>query len=306
MGKRKGFIGALENFRLSWIAILLSVLVVLVVISGLVVISRSNSEPKSPSLRIVFSPAPGVDPETVKIAYGGIAEALEAELGIKVVMLSTTSYEATTVALENGDADIARLGGRNLIQAQDRFGVVPLVTEVNLDGVSEYHGIIVGHPGRFEEPFTWEQLKGKTMIFPDIGSTSGYLANVANMLNHGIALDDLGQWGFAGSHPAVLEIIMAGAVDAGGTNDWRTELAITEGAGVEGEDFVILAVSPPIPMNCWAASTAMKPEMRARIAKVLLNLSEKAFENSTQIKGFVPPLDYSYIRELMELESAGG
>lgn len=263
--------------------------------------------PQEEALVIIFSPAPGVDPETAKAAYGAIAEALQVELDIEVKMVSTTNYGATTVALENGDADIARLGGEPLIQAYDNFGVVPLVREINPKGISEYHGIIIAQPGTFEEPFTWEQLKSKSMAFPDIGSTSGYLSNLANMKANGISLEDLGEYGFLGSHPIVFEAVLAGSVDVGGTNDWRTELACRKGGYREGVDFVILATTPPIPMNAWAVHEDMPEGKKEAIRKVLLSLPQEAFDQSEQVKGFVPATieDYDYIRTLMGLESAG-
>ena len=258
-------------------------------------------------LVIVFSPAPGVDPETAKVAYGAIADALQAELGVKVEMVTTSSYQAATVALENGDAGIARLGGEPLIQAHDNFGVVPLVREINPRGISEYHGIIISQPGTFEEPFTWEQLKGKSMAFPDVGSTSGYLSNLANMKANGIYLEDLDEYGFLGSHPLVFEAILAGSVQAGGTNDWRTELACRKGGYQEGVDFVILAKSPPIPMNAWAVRGDMPEERKEAIRRALLSVPQEAFDQSEQVKGFVLATieDYDYIRLLMELASAG-
>lgn len=252
-------------------------------------------------LRIVFSPAPGVDPATAKEAYGSVVAELEQQLGMEVEMLTTTDYAATTEALGNGTADIARLGGMPYVQAHEQIGVEPLVREINPNGVSEYHGIIIGRTGIWEEPFTWDQLKGKTMAFPDIGSTSGYLSNVVNMKNHGILLDDLAEYGFLGSHPAVLEAVVAGSVDAGGTNDWRTELAVSKAAGVLGGDFVILAMTPPIPMNCWAVRGDMDPELKKRVRTALLSLSDEAFAGCDQVKGFVPgkDSDYDYIRVLM-------
>ena len=282
-------------------------IVVVLVLSVVIGLLMSPAFQQEETLTIVFSPAPGVDPETAKSAYGGIAEALQIELGVKVDMISTTSYEATTVALENGDADIARLGGEPLIQAHDNFGVEPLVREINPNGISEYHGIIISQPGTFASTFTWEQLKGKSMAFPDVGSTSGYLSNVANMKANGIALADLGEYGFLGSHPIVFEAVLAGSVDAGGTNDWRTELACRKGGYVEGVDFVILAKSPPIPMNAWAVRGDMPEERKEAIRKVLLSIPQKAFDQCEQVKGFVPATigDYDYIRTLMELESAG-
>lgn len=261
--------------------------------------------PKPDPLVIVFSPAPGVDPATAKGAYGAIATELSEKLGREVVMKTSTDYAATTVALENGDADIARLGGEPLIQAYDNYGVEPLVREINPNGIAEYHGIIISQPGTFEEPFMWEQLKGKSMIFPDVGSTSGYLSNLANMQNNGIFLEDLGEYGFAGDHPGVFETILSGSVQAGGTNDWRTELACRKGGHEEGVDFVILAKSPPIPMNAWAVRGDIPDDEKEAIRKALLSISQEAFAQCEQVKGFVPASidDYDYIRDLMEFTS---
>ncbi|KPK86858.1 MAG: hypothetical protein AMJ81_00085 [Phycisphaerae bacterium SM23_33] len=268
----------------------------------LVLVLAACAPTRRETLRIVFSPAPGIDSATAIAAYGGVIAELEEKLGVDVEMQTTTEYAAVVEALANGTADMARLGGMPYIQAHEQIGVEPLVREINPEGIAECHGIIIGRPGIWDEPFTFNQLKGKTMAFPDIGSTSGYLSNVVNMKENGIELDDLAEYGFLGSHPAVLEAVVAGSVDAGGTNDWRTNLAVSQGAGVPGEDFVILATTPPIPMNCWGVRADMDSRLKERVRNALLSLSDEAFAGCDQVKGFVPGADsdYDYVRVLME------
>jgi phosphate/phosphite/phosphonate ABC transporter binding protein len=281
-----------------------TIAIVGVLLLAIVVGAVLQAQPEEETLVIVFSPAPGIDPATAKGAYGGIAAELEQKLGVKVEMKTTTDYAATTASLEpGGGGDIARLGGEPLIQAYEHFGVEPIVREINPNGIAEYHGILIARPGVFEHPFNWDHLRGKSVAFPDVGSTSGYLSNLANMQAHGIYLDDLGEYGFPGSHPLVFEAVLAGSVDVGGTNDWRTELACRKGGYEEGVDFVILAKSPPIPMNAWAVRPDMPAGERKAIQEALLSLSEEAFDQCEQIKGFVPATieDYDYVRQLMEL-----
>jgi len=82
-------------------------------------------------------------------------------------------------------------------------------------------------------------------------------------------------------------------------------LACEKGGYKEGVDFVILATSPPIPMNAWAVRGDMPEKKKDAIREALLSISQEAFDQCEQVKGFVPASieDYDYIRDLMELTS---
>ena len=257
---------------------------------------------KKETLTFVFTPGTGTDLAFTKEMYGALVKEVGDKLGVETKIVITTSAAATTEALRNGTADIARYGPFGYVMAVDEVGVIPLVRESVLSGGEYYHGLIIGRPGIWEEPFDIAQLRGKSMAFSEPGSTSGYLFSVAMMAGAGMTVDDLDSYSFAGSHPAVIEAVINGVSDAGSTNDRRLNIAIDSGIAVEGENFVYLAESPPIMANPWAARPDIKFDIE-EIIEAFLSVSQEALLPA-DTEYLVRALDseYDFVREMSKYE----
>lgn len=249
-------------------------------------------------LTFVFTPGPGTDLALMEELYGGLVAEIGKAVGQDTEIIVTTSAAATTEALRNGTADIGRYGPFGYVMAVDEVGIVPLVRERMNEKGENYYGLIIAQPGLFTEPFDISQLKGRTVAFVESGSTSGYLFGITLMKEAGMTLDDLGAYNYAGSHPAVIEAVLNGAVEVGFTCDRRLDIAIAEGVAVEGENFVYLLQSPPIMLNPWAA----RPDIDVDIDELInafLDLSDEVLAPG-DVETMVVALDsdYDFVRDM--------
>jgi phosphonate transport system substrate-binding protein len=275
--------------------LLLAVCVVALCVIAVVVITDTGDP-----LTFVFTPGPGTDLAVIEEQFGEIVAEVGEYLGVETKIIVSTSAAATTEALRNGTADVGRYGPFGYIVAVEEVGVVPIVRESVIGKGEYYYGYVLGRPGMWEDPFTIDQIRDKTVAFAEPGSTSGYLFGITMMSEAGMALDDLGKYFFAGSHPAVIEAVLNGAVDAGFTNDRRLDYAIEEGVAIEGDNYVLLTQSPPIMLNPWAARPGIDVD---ELAQAFYSVSVEAMAKA-KVERFVKALDsdYDFVRSMAELE----
>ncbi len=279
----------------------------LVIVGCKSVADEESSVEEKTVLTMVFTPGPSTDLTVIEEMYGPMVESLEVRAGIEVNMVLATNATAVIEALRNGTADMARLGAFAYVMAREEIGVIPLVREISYGGRDHYLGYIIGKPGIWEEPFTMEQLAGKTMVFSDPASTSGYLIPVTMLREAGMSLDDLEEYGFTGNHPASIEAVINGAVDAAAVPDTRVIRAVEAGIAIEGENFVILSESPKIVLPPWVVREDLDPDLLALVRQTLLTTPEGVYlANPDEFEGFVHArdADYDFTRSMAEAEEA--
>jgi len=151
-------------------------------------------------------------------------------------------------------------------------------------GNAGYHAYIISRPGL-------ETLEGATFAYVDPGSASGYLYPNHYVETQGITLDKVM---FAGSHPAVIEAVKNGSVDAGGVASNRWESAVLEGVIADGQ-LEIFWSSDLIPNSPWAVQADMDPELKAAFISVMLGMPEEiAYSLGIEETGFVVAQDSDY------------
>ena len=272
--------------------------VALLIVLAVVIVDPFASD----ALTFVFTPGPGTDLAVIEEQFGEIIAEVGESLGVETEIIVSTSAAATTEALRNGTADIARYGPFGYVMAVDEMGVRPIIRESVIGKGEYYYGYVLGRPGIWEDPFTIDQIVGKTVAFVEPGSTSGYLFGITMMNEVGMTVDDLGKYFFAGSHPAVIEAVINGAVDIGFTCDRRLEYAVDEGIAIEGENYVILVTSPPIMLNPWAARPGLDIDLD-EIEQAFYGVSVEA-RAKARVEKFVKALDsdYDFVRSMAELQ----
>jgi phosphonate transport system substrate-binding protein len=237
-------------------------------------------------LTFVFHPGETADLGVLREMFGPIVRATCEELDVECEMILATDYAAVMEALRNGTSDVSRVGATMYVLTKDEFPMRLVAWEI-IEGEDHYHSVLLGKPGIWTEPFTFDQLKGKAVAFVTTSSTSGYLAPLTMMAGEGVALEDLGSYYFTENHPAAVEALLNGQVDVACTGDTIIREVVRSGRAVEGVDYVTLAVSPPLVSDAWTIGPGVDPEMADRIADVLLGLPPSAFEGS-YLDGFTP------------------
>ena len=241
----------------------------------------SRSEPE----KIVFGFPPGEASSMVVLReqFGSICEAVGDALGVECELVLTTSYPAVMEALRNGTVDVIRVGATLYVRTRGEFDMRPVALDV-IDGEYHYHAVWIGRPGLWEEPFTMDQVRGKSMALVDPSSTSGYLAPMVMLAEAGLGLDDLGSYFFSVNHPSGIEALLNGQVDVMSTAS--TLLPEIDASGRAG-DYVVLAESPELVTNVWIVGPSVDRELGNRITDILLNLPPSVFEASW-ISGLAP------------------
>lgn len=278
------------------------VLVLVAVVAVVAVMAGSHLlNPQPDKLVIVLPPGETVDMAKIQEKYGPVCAGLGKELNMQCELTLSTSYAAVTEALRNGSAQVGKFGGAMFVLARQEVSLRPVAWEI-LDGQDHYHAYILGRPGIWTEPFTMDQLKGKTVAFVDPQSTTGYIAPLTMMINGGVGLSDLKSHYFATSHPLAVEALFGGAVDVATTGVVKL---FKESGRVEGQDYVILAESPPVPSDVWVIGPTVGPALSDRIAAAFFTIPKETFSQGA-VNGFVPVDEsaYKFIEDMLKTANA--
>jgi len=281
-----------------------------IVLVGLLLtaISLGGCVKEEESLKMALIPA-GEALEEVE-RYEPIAKYLGEQIGKEIELVVCTDYTAVIIALKIGDCDIARFGPFSYLLAVEEAKAEIIVRGVKKStGQDAYYGYIITRSDSGIK--TLEDLKGKTFAFVDVASTSGYLIPQAVLRSVGIdPEEDFTETFFAGSHPAVIEAVKAGQVDAGATCDNRWEDAMENGVIEEGELFII-AITEPIPTSPTVVRRGMDSVLKEKIRNAYLNMPADLAEQAVgTLSGYVIAIDsdYNFLRDvatILDLDLTG-
>jgi len=247
--------------------------------------------PRADTLNMVVIPAD--DETSTQERYQPFIDYLEAEAGVEVNLISAADYTAVVEAMAYGHADIARFGPLNYVQATQEADVEPLVVAIKREsGKPFYNSLIISR-------LDLEDLNGASFAYVDPGSASGYGAPSVYIANNNI---QLGQIVFAGSHPAVIEAVKNGSVDAGAVADNRWFVALQEGA-VTTDTVKVFATTDPIPNSLWAVQSTMDAALKQKLLDTFLSMPEEIILGmGVDETKFVPAhdSDYDIVREILK------
>lgn len=263
--------------------------IALLVVVALVLLACA---PKEAVLRMVVIPAD--DGISTEERYQPFVDHIEQNAGIKVELVTAASYAAVVEAMKYGHADIARLGSLDYVRAVEEANIEPLVVAIKKSsGEAFYRGVIITRPGL-------EDLNGVTFAYVDLGSGSGYGAPYVYMKENNI---ELGRVLFAGSHPAVIEAVKNGSVDAGAVADNRWFTALEEGVVTEGE-VVVFATTSKMPNSPWVVQADMDPELKDSLRDAFLSMPEETvYGMGIQGMRYIVAYDsdYGIMRKIIEV-----
>jgi len=195
---------------------------------------QSGTSPSTPPF--VIGAIPDQDPEKLQRLYGDLAAYLSEKLGVPVEYKPVTDYTAAVTAFRVGDLDMVWFGGLTGVQARLQVPGAQALVQRDID--AEFHSIFIANTSTGLQPIAdtdeWDvvreklgALKGHTFTFGSESSTSGRLMPQYFLSQAGIELTDFkGEPGFSGSHDKTIELVTAGAYDAGVLNEqvWYSRL----------------------------------------------------------------------------------
>ena len=228
-----------------------------------------------------------------------LREYLAKRMGRDVNLIIPTNYNATVEALGNGSLDFAYLGGLTYVKARRQYGVVPLVQRTS---DLQFHSLFI--TGSNSPVKSLADLKGRTLAFGDINSTSGHLMPYLELKRAGINVDADLKFRYTGSHPATAKAVESGAVDAGALDESVYNSMIAEGK-LDKSKVRVFYTSKPFVDYVWVARKETSADEQEKFVKAFVGLKEGADDQILQIlrgKSFVRADDerYNSIRQVAE------
>jgi len=233
-------------------------------------------------------------------AYGMLIEALEKETGITFQWIGSKTYDEVINKIGTKQADIGYVGAFGYVEAQDNFGVRLIARTYGKRRKAFYYSMIITREDSGLN--TLQDLKGKSFVFNDPKSTSGFLFPMVALKKAGIKMEDFSEVQYVTRHANSLLAVYNKHVDAGAISSTAKEKV-----DIDFSKIKILWKSEPIYRGPWIANKDLSDEQFYKIQSALLKIcnykdAEKIFKD-LGTKGFVKGLDRDYdnIREVRKL-----
>nr|MBF0221723.1 phosphate/phosphite/phosphonate ABC transporter substrate-binding protein [Desulfobulbaceae bacterium] len=200
-----------------------------------------------------------------------LADYLSEKIGVKVELSMLSRYGNIVQRLKEAKVDAAFLGSFTGALAISQLGVEPLVRPINLNGTSTYHGhIFVRKDSGIQ---TFEEMRGKTMVFVERATTAGYIFPLAYIKRHGVTdyTTFFNEYFFSGSHDAAVDAVFKGQADIGAAKNTIFDFYMEKNPKAKDE-IVILASSPNVPSNGLCVIPTLDKELKYKIKNALLEL----------------------------------
>lgn len=233
-------------------------------------------------------------------AYGMLIEALEKETGITFQWIGCKTYDEVIMKIGTKRADIGYIGAFGYVEARDNFGVRLLARTYGKKRGESYYSMIITREDSGLN--TLQDLKGKSFVFNDPKSTSGFLFPMVALKKAGIKIEDFSEVKHVTRHANSLLAVYYKHVNAGAISSTAKEKVTIDFSKIK-----ILWKSRPIYRGPWIANKDLSDEQFYKVQSALLKISnykdaDKIFKD-LGTKGFIKGLDSDYdnIREVRKL-----
>lgn len=208
-------------------------------------------------------------------------------LGVPVELFPSTDYTGVIAGLLSGKLQAAGLGaaGYATIFLQDPDAVEPIATVQQEDGTLGYRSVLLV---RADSPYqTLDDLRGRSLMFTERLSTSGFLIPYYELTKQGYAPQRFfGRLAFSGSHPQAVAAVLNGEADAGVT--WSSDTGdrakgysrgnlrrMVDRGSLDMNDVRIVWTSELIPAGPQVVRKDLPEEAKEIYRDVLLNLADR-------------------------------
>ena len=233
-------------------------------------------------------------------AYDMLIEALEKKTGITFQWTGSKTYDEVINKIGTKQADIGYVGAFAYVEAQEKFDVRLIARTYGKKRRESYYSMIITREDAGLK--TIQDLKGKSFIFNDPKSTSGFLFPMVMLKKKGIKMEDFSEVRYVTRHANSLLAVYNKHADAGAISSTAKEKV-----DIDFSKLKILWKSEPIYRGPWIANKDMSNEQFQLIQSALLQISNskeagKIFKD-LGTKGFIKGFDRDYdnIREVRKL-----
>lgn len=210
---------------------------------------------------------------------------LSDKTGMEIRPVVFRNYDEMIRALAHGAVDFAKINSLGYVSARARGGAQCLLERAR-SGNRFYYGIIFTRVDSGIENL--KELRGRSMIFVDENSTSGYLFPRALLMDNGVDIDrDLSNFSFAGGHTDAVLAVLLGKADAGASIS-TSFIGLTN--PTDAAKMRVLATTDPIPEEPIAVRAGLPEPLKKKIAEAFISI--KSPEDREK---FLEGRDYHYI-----------
>ncbi len=261
-----------------------------IAIAGLGLVSPAQSAEKDPAkLRVAL--LPDENASTIIQNAEPLKKYLEEKLKKDIEIVVTTDYSSMIEAMRFGRIEVAYFGPLSYVLAKSKApGIEAFAVGVS-KGSPTYKGVIIA---RTDGPVkTIADIKGKTVGFGDIASTSSHLIPRAYLARNGLIGDRDYKFAHLGTHDAVFRAVEAGQVDAGGLSQ-EIYKRLIEKNSTGASKVTVLAESDPIPNYPMVMQSDLAPDLKIAIKNAFLELKDKEILKTFRADAFVETNDKAY------------
>jgi phosphonate transport system substrate-binding protein len=236
---------------------------------------------------------PAVEDPTVTMGkYQKVLDAMAEAVGVPVTLVQSDTYAEIVKAFERGAVDVGILNAFSYVEIAGRAGLVPLARRVRA-GRDTYEGYLIVR--KDDSVVRYEDLRGKTIAFPDSRSTTGYLLPRLMLRRHRLELQrDFRQVLFIGKHDSTALAVANGTADAGAMASYIFE----ELEPAIQTKLRILDRSELIPFGPVVARSSLGATLLGRIRTFFLTLDRtphgQALLREARLSGFTNASDRDY------------
>jgi phosphonate transport system substrate-binding protein len=235
-------------------------------------------------------------------AYGMLIEALEKETGITFQWTGSKTYDEVIKKIGTKQADIGYVGAFGYVEAQENFGVKLIARTYGKKKRESYYSMIITREDAGLN--TLQDLKGKSFIFNDPKSTSGFLFPMLELKKAEIKIEDFSEVRYVTRHANSLLAVYNKHADAGAISSTAKEKV-----DIDFSKIKVLWKSEPIYRGPWIVNKDLSDEQFNLIQSALLRISNykdaEIIFKDLGTKGFIKGFDRDYdnirkVRKLMQ------
>lgn len=245
--------------------------------------STETAEGETEQLDVLLIPADGGTEDGTLADYQPLFQAVGNATDLRFDLKVAQSYGAVVEAVCNGTADIAFVGAVTYLQAKKR-GCAELLAVAVEDGESVYYAGIFAREDSSVRSLA--DLRGKSIAFGDVNSTSSFVYPVAMLLEEGIdPVKDMGPLRLTGTHANSLAALVEDRVDAAALSFPSYEKAVH--SGVPGvQDLQVIARSEAIPYPPLVMNTDLSGDLKKKLRKAFENVANAPDIRPEMIRGY--------------------
>ena len=253
---------------------------------------------------IRFGTTPYLGSSINKDVFQEIAQGVGKLSGLSVSWVASKDYDQTITRLQTGGLEVGSLSPLAYVKARRAMPCLKLLATQVAHGDLWYSSFLLVRKDRGISEI--DQLKGRTIGFVSHTSASGFLFPMAMLIRSGLdPVDIMKHAVFLGCHPAVVEAVAKGQVDAGATFYGAVQAARTR--DIDVGLLRVLAITGRIPYDAIVARPDLAPEVTHRLRQAFLDLNTTStmgrmvLGHMVDINGWVPTKDslYEPVRETL-------